>query len=126
MADSARVFEEVRQEQEHTQHVEKARKQLEQQCKEMQVRLEESEANAMKGGKKAMAKLEQRVRELESELDGEQRRHGETQKTYRKVDRRLKEVSLQVPVANFLTLWLVNSMRFSNYYNVLTHLLSLG
>nr|VZI50304.1 unnamed protein product [Spirometra erinaceieuropaei] len=95
MADSARVFEEVRQEQEHTQAVERARKQLEQQLKEMQVRLEESEANAMKGGKKALAKLEQRVRELESEVEAEQRRHGETQKNYRKVDRRLKEVALQ-------------------------------
>lgn len=95
MADSARIFEEVRQEQEHTQHVEKARKQLEQQCKEMQVRLEESESSAMKGGKKALAKLEQRVRELESELDAEQRRHGETQKNNRKIDRRLKEISLQ-------------------------------
>lgn len=49
----------------------------------------------MKGGKKALAKLEQRVRELEAELDAEQRRHGETQKNYRKIDRRLKEVSLQ-------------------------------
>ncbi|VDD74731.1 unnamed protein product [Mesocestoides corti] len=95
MADSARVFEEVRQEQEHTQHVEKARKQLEQQVKELQVRLEEAESNAMKGGKKALAKLEQRVRELETELDAEQRRHGETQKNYRKIDRRLKEVTLQ-------------------------------
>ncbi|KAL5969171.1 Myosin heavy chain striated muscle [Taenia solium] len=95
MADSARVFEEVRQEQEHTQHVEKARKQAEQQVKELQVRLEEAEANAMKGGKKALAKLEQRVRELETELDAEQRRHGETQKNYRKIDRRLKEVTMQ-------------------------------
>lgn len=95
MADSARVFEEVRQEQEHTQHVEKARKQAEQQVKELQVRLEEAEANAMKGGKKALSKLEQRVRELETELDAEQRRHGETQKNYRKIDRRLKEVSMQ-------------------------------
>ncbi len=85
MADSARVFEEVRQEQEHTQHVEKARKSLEQQVKELTVRLEEADASAMKGGKKALAKLEQRVRELEGELDSEQRRHGETQKGYRKV-----------------------------------------
>lgn len=35
MADSARVFEEIRQEQEHTQHVEKARKQLEIQVKKL-------------------------------------------------------------------------------------------
>lgn len=59
-------------------------------------RLEDSESGAMKNGRKAMGKLEQRVRELETELEAEQRRHGETQKNLRKVDRRMKEISLQV------------------------------
>ncbi|VEL39417.1 unnamed protein product [Protopolystoma xenopodis] len=95
IADSARVFEEIRQEQEHTQRLEKTRKQLELQNKELQARLEESESGAMKGGKKALAKLEQRARELEGELEAEQRRHAESQKNLRKVDRRLKEVSFQ-------------------------------
>ena len=40
-------------------------------------------------------KLEQRIRELEVELDGEQRRHTETQKNVRKLDRRLKEIAFQ-------------------------------
>lgn len=35
------------------------------------------------------------VRELESELDSEQRRHAETQKNARKADRRLKELAFQ-------------------------------
>ena len=35
------------------------------------------------------------VRDLESELDGEQRRHAETQKNMRKADRRLKELAFQ-------------------------------
>ena len=35
-------------------------------------------------------KLEQRVRDLEQELDSEQRKHAETSKTMRKQDRRLK------------------------------------
>ena len=35
------------------------------------------------------------VRELEGELDSEQRRHAETQKNMRKADRRLKELSFQ-------------------------------
>ena len=35
------------------------------------------------------------VRELENELDNEQRRHAETQKNMRKADRRLKELSFQ-------------------------------
>merc|ERR1719179_10179 len=40
-------------------------------------------------------KLEQRVRELEVELDNEQRRHAETDKGMRKADRRLKELAFQ-------------------------------
>lgn len=35
------------------------------------------------------------MRELESELDSEQRRHAETQKNARKADRRLKELAFQ-------------------------------
>lgn len=35
------------------------------------------------------------VRELEGELDNEQRRHAETQKNMRKADRRLKEIAFQ-------------------------------
>lgn len=61
----------------------------------MQVRLDEAENNALKGGKKAIAKLEQRVRELENELDGEQRRHADAQKNLRKSERRIKELSFQ-------------------------------
>jgi len=38
----------------------------------MQVRLDEAEAAALKGGKKIIAKLEERIRALEQELDGEQ------------------------------------------------------
>merc|ERR1712050_121194 len=71
-------------------------KSLENQVKELQARLDEAEASAMKGGKRALAKLEQRVRELEAEYDGEQRRHAETVKNMRKGERRLKELSFQV------------------------------
>lgn len=60
------------------------------------MRLDEAENNALKGGKKAIAKLEQRVRELENELDGEQRRHADAQKNLRKSERRIKELSFQV------------------------------
>ena len=57
--------------------------------------MDEAEANALKGGKKAIQKLEQRVRELENELDGEQRRHADAQKNLRKSERRIKELSFQ-------------------------------
>merc|ERR1712121_578814 len=87
--------EELRREQEHAVHVDRLRKQLEVTVKDLQARLDEAEAAALKGGKRIIAKLEARVRELETELDAEQRRHAETGKNLRKTDRRLKELAFQ-------------------------------
>lgn len=95
MVDAARLADELRAEQEHANQQEKARKALEQQIKDLQVRLDEAEAAALKGGKKIIAKLEQKVRELEQELEGESRRHGEAAKQLRKADRRVKELQFQ-------------------------------
>ena len=63
--------------------------------RDLQVRIDEAEANALKGGKRIIQKLEQRIHELESELDLEQRHHQETIKEVRKNDRRLKELAFQ-------------------------------
>ena len=49
-----------------------------------------------KGGKKAIAKLEGRLREVETELDGEQRRHQDTVKNLAKADRRTRELAFQI------------------------------
>lgn len=56
--------EELRLEQEHGLHLERAKKGLEAQVKETSVRLEEAEQAAMKGGKKIIQKLEGMVRWL--------------------------------------------------------------
>ncbi|XP_069991016.1 myosin heavy chain, muscle-like isoform X4 [Penaeus vannamei] len=95
MVDAARLADELRAEQEHAQTQEKMRKALEVSVKELQVRLEEVETNALKTGKKAVAKLESRVRELENQLDDESRRHADAQKNLRKCERRIKELSFQ-------------------------------
>ena len=97
MSDAARLAEEVRQEQEHASHIDKMRRTLEAQVKELQLRLDEAESNALKGGKRMIQKLEQRVRELEVELDNEQRRHaGERTRECARQDRqRLKELGMQ-------------------------------
>merc|ERR1719216_611227 len=95
MSDAARIAEELRQEQEHAGSIEKMRRTMESQVKELQARLDEAEANALKGGKRMIQKLEQRVRELEVELDNEQRRHSDSAKGLRKQDRRLKELAFQ-------------------------------
>merc|ERR1711893_546729 len=93
MVDAARIADELRAEQDLAQSFEKDRKLLECQVKDMQQRLDEAETNALKGGKKAMNKMETRVRELESELDAENRRFADAQKNLRKSERRIKELT---------------------------------
>merc|ERR1712172_296769 len=95
MIDAARLADELRGEQENAQGLEQARKLLEAQAKDMQARLDDAEQNALKGGKKAMSKLESRIRELESEMDAESRRLGDAQKNLRKSERRIKELTFQ-------------------------------
>merc|ERR1712053_37064 len=93
MVDAARLADELRQEQELAQSFEKDRKLLEAQAKDTQARLDDAETNALKGGKKAMNKMETRIRELESEVDAEARRMADTQKNLRKSERRIKEMT---------------------------------
>merc|ERR1711973_145706 len=93
MVDAARLADELRQEQDIAQCYEKDRKLLDCQVKDMQQRLDEAETNALKGGKKAMNKMETRIRELESELDAENRRYADAHKNLRKSERRIKELS---------------------------------
>merc|ERR1712113_1249240 len=71
MVDAAHLAEELRAEQDLAVSFEKDRKLLECQVKDVQQRLDEAEVNALKGGKKAMNKMESRIRELNSELDAE-------------------------------------------------------
>jgi myosin heavy chain 6/7 len=59
--DVQRMTDEVRSEKEHSASIEKMRHALESQVKELNLRLDEAEASALKGGKKLIAKLESRV-----------------------------------------------------------------
>merc|ERR1719412_3040933 len=93
MVDAARLADELRSEQDCAMMNEKQRRLLETQAKEMQNRLDEAETNALKGGKKAMNKMETRIRELESETDAEGRRMADAQKNLRKSERRIKEMT---------------------------------
>nr|UEK51607.1 MHC muscle-like protein 2 [Parasacculina yatsui] len=95
MLDAARLADELRSEQDAAQSQEQAKKLLELQVKDLQLRLDEAEANAIKNGRKIIAKLEERLRSMESELDHEQRRHGEASKNMRRADRRVKELFFQ-------------------------------
>ena len=93
MIDAARLADELHSEQEFAMCLEKDCKLLEAQCKDAQACADEAEVNALKGGKKAMIKMETRIRELESELDAENRRLGDANKNLRKTDRKVKELT---------------------------------
>merc|ERR1712043_111702 len=93
MVDAARLAEELRAEQDLALGFERDRKLLECQVKDVQQRLDEAETNALKGGKKAMNKMESRIRELNSELDAENRRFADSQKNLRKSERHIKELA---------------------------------
>merc|ERR1711934_852705 len=95
MVDAARLADELRQEQELAMGLERDKKLLEAQVKDCQNRVDEAEQNALKGGKKAMAKMETRIRELESEMEAENRRCADAQKNLRKSERHIKELAFQ-------------------------------
>lgn len=61
----------------------------------LSVRLEEVEANAVVGARRAISKLESRVRDMELELDSEKKNHAETIKILRKKERTVKEIVIQ-------------------------------
>ncbi|XP_053551783.1 myosin-4-like [Bombina bombina] len=95
ITDAALMAEELKKEQDTSAHLERMKKNLEQTVKDLQHRLDEAEQLALKGGKKQLQKLEARVRELENELDNEQKRGAEAIKGVRKYERRVKELSYQ-------------------------------
>merc|ERR1712241_837823 len=98
MVDASRLAEELRAEQDIAAALGRERKLLDCQVKDCQTRLDDAEANALKGGKKAINKMETRIRELESEVDAEQRRMADATKNLRKSERRIKTAWLHLSV----------------------------
>uniref|UniRef100_A0A8C2L279 Myosin heavy chain 7 n=1 Tax=Cyprinus carpio TaxID=7962 RepID=A0A8C2L279_CYPCA len=95
ITDAAMMAEELKKEQDTSAHLERMKKNMEQTIKDLQHRLDEAEQIAMKGGKKQVQKLEARVRELENEVESEQKKSSETVKGIRKYERRIKELTYQ-------------------------------
>ncbi|XP_058486709.1 myosin heavy chain, fast skeletal muscle-like [Solea solea] len=95
ITDAAMMAEELKKEQDTCAHLERMKKNLEVTVKDLQHRLDEAENLALKGGKKQLQKLEARVRELEAEVEAEQRRGAEAVKGIRKYERRVKELTYQ-------------------------------
>uniref|UniRef100_A0A8C1XLN3 Myosin, heavy chain 7B, cardiac muscle, beta a n=1 Tax=Cyprinus carpio TaxID=7962 RepID=A0A8C1XLN3_CYPCA len=95
ITDAAMMAEELKKEQDTSAHLERMKKNMEQTIKDLQMRLDEAEQIALKGGKKQIQKLESRVRDLENELESEQKKSNEFQKGVRKFERRIKELTYQ-------------------------------
>merc|ERR1712002_1033434 len=95
MVDAARLADELRAEQDHSSGQEKAKRALDSQITELEGRLQDANDLAAKGGRNAMAKLEQRIREMEIELGGVQSKTSEAAKAYQKSERRIKELQFQ-------------------------------
>merc|ERR1719382_1192458 len=93
MVDAARLADELRAEQDHTSTQAKAKRALEAQITELEMRLGEANEVAAKGGRTAMAKLETRIRELE--IGSTQAKTGENFKTFQKAERHVKELQFQ-------------------------------
>merc|ERR1719445_2812461 len=90
MVDAARLADELRAEQDMAQAYEKDRKLYECQLKDMQQRLDEAETNALKGGKKAMNKMETRIRELSFASDEDRKNHERMQALIDQLQGRIK------------------------------------
>lgn len=85
----------LHEEQERIVKIEAIKKSLEVEVKNLSIRLEEVEANAVVGARRAISKLESHVRDLELELESEKKNHGETIKILRKKERTVKEIIIQ-------------------------------
>jgi len=96
MVDAARLADELRAEQDHTNAQSVNKRALEGQLNELEMKFAEANENAMRGGRTAMAKLETRIRELEVELGNVQARSAENVKGYQKSERRCKELAFQI------------------------------
>merc|ERR1712106_1292326 len=86
MVDAARLADELRAEQDHTNTESRANRSLESQMAEMETRLADAE-------EAAMGKLEMRIRELEVELGNTQTHTGEFMKGYQRTERKVKELT---------------------------------
>merc|ERR1712142_894270 len=93
---AALLSEDLKKEQDQSCHLERMKKNQENSVKDLQVRLEEAEQVALKGGRKAQQKLEGKIRELEGALEEEQRRGSENTNIARKLERKYKEVTYAV------------------------------
>ena len=96
MLDAARLADELRAEQDHSNSLGATRRALETGLAELEMKYNEATDTAVRGGRVSLAKLETRIRELETGLGQAQARSSETNKIYQKTERRSKELAFQI------------------------------
>ena len=95
MVDAARLADELRAEQDHTNTQTNAKRTLETQLGEMEAKYAEVNEMAARSGRAALAKLETRIREMEMNLGETQARTAENYKGHTKAERKVKELMFQ-------------------------------
>lgn len=91
--ESNRLAEELRHLKDHSAGLERAKKNHENQLKDLNSRLEEAEAAAAKGGKRLVQRLEQKIYEIQSELELEQKLSLENATQVKRNERKVRELT---------------------------------
>merc|ERR1712193_544815 len=99
MVDAARLADELRAEQENAMMLERDKKLLEAQVKDGQNRVDEAEQNALKGGKKAMSKMESRIKELTYTQEEDRKNHERMQALIDQLQGKIKSYKKQIEEA---------------------------
>ena len=92
MIDASRLADELRTEQDHVNSQDKSKRSMEAQLAELEVKYQDANEIATRTGRAALAKLENRIRELELEVGSVQTKTGDNMKAYQKTERRVKEM----------------------------------
>merc|ERR1711881_468433 len=95
ISDAAKMSEDVRSAQHLVMSLEKVKKTLEGQVHDLTMKLDDAEAAALKGSRKALSALQAQLGRLESDYEAEVKHHSDTVKNYRKAERKMKELTFQ-------------------------------
>merc|ERR1712142_137542 len=95
LADAAKMSEDYRAQGNTIAALEKLKKTLEGQVHDLSLKLDDAEAAALKGSRKAMSGLKAQYDALSSDYEAEVKNHSNTVKAFRKQERKMKELTFQ-------------------------------
>merc|ERR1712142_6008 len=95
LADAAKMSEDYRAQGNTVAALEKLKKTLEGQVHDLSLKLDDAEAAALKGSRKAMSAIKAQYDALSSDYEAEVKNHSNTVKAFRKQERKMKELTFQ-------------------------------